>query len=75
MDYSHFLFYNLLLVIHGNTMSKVPYDILHPFVLALYDKYTNSKFNDSTVDEWQCMHNFVINEGEGLEKSIISLQD
>jgi hypothetical protein len=59
MNYSFFLFTKLYDVIIGE---QYEYDLMFDDLNDLYREYESSEFNDSAIDEYQCMTNFLTNK-------------
>jgi hypothetical protein len=59
MSYSFFLFTKLYNVIIGE---QYEYDLMFDDLKDLYREYDVSEFNDSAIDEYQCMTNFLTNK-------------
>jgi len=59
MNYSFFLFTKLYDVIIG---VQYEYDLMFDDLNDLYREYEASEFNDSAIDEYQCMTNFLTNK-------------
>jgi hypothetical protein len=59
MNYSFFLFTKLYDIIIGE---QYEYDSMFDDLKGLYREYDASEFNDSTIDEYQCMTNFLTNK-------------
>jgi hypothetical protein len=58
MSYSFYLFTKLYDVIIGE---EYEYDLMYENLIDLYHEYESSSFNDSSIDEYQCMVNFLHN--------------
>lgn len=57
-NYSFFLFSKLHEFYHE---SDTPYDELFGEVVAMYEDYENSAYNDSNKPEYECMVNYLSN--------------
>jgi len=60
MNYSQYLFGQLMQA-HLGGCGNVPYDILFPKTMCLYDGYEGSEYDVEDKSEYDCMVNYIRN--------------
>ena len=60
MNYSQYLFGQLIQAL-TNGCGNVPYDMLFPVTMCLYDGYEGSEYDIEDKSEYDCMVNYIKN--------------